>query len=381
MEKLQGLVERIVFHSPDTKYTVLKLKTATQQITAVGKIDASLLGQQVELVGNWTVHSQYGRQFAFEQSRSSAPFSVQGLEKYLGSGVIKGIGPATAKRIVTHFGKEVLDVLEKDPSRLQEVPGIGDAKAAIIGQAFSSQSALRDAMVFLQGHGISPGYAGRIFRQYGPECERLLRDNPYRMADEVHGIGFRTADKLAQELGLDAEDPRRISSGILFALKSAEDQGHCYLPENLLVERTAELLAINIPQVLPVVERLVASGHLFRMRVSGDSRIYRPEVLQAEREVARRVLELLGGMSTAVQISPDELAGVEAKNSLIFAAEQREAVHAAFTGGVTVITGGPGTGKTTLIKAVLQLAQRRGMEVALAAPTGRAAKRMSESTG
>lgn len=381
MEKLRGVIEHFVFRNEQNMYSVLRLLCEGRQHTAVGKVDGSLLGQEVELTGSWITHAQYGRQFDFTEVRSVAPVSVAGLEKYLGSGIIKGIGPETAKRIVEHFGVEVLNVLEKTPERLQEVAGIGATKSASIESAFAESSAIRDAMVFLQGHGISPGYAGRIFRQYGGRCEALLRENPYRVADEVHGIGFKTADRLARELGLAPTDPRRIASGLRFALLVSEEQGHCYLPQEVLLKQCKDLLEIDIDLIPPVLDEIVARRMLFRVSLQGEKRIYRPEYWQAELGVAQRIRHMVRREVRHESVGLEELARFEGDNRIVFAAEQRLAVQSAMKNGLVIITGGPGTGKTTLIKALLHIASTRSMSVALAAPTGRAAKRMGESTG
>lgn len=380
MDKLRGVVDRFVFRNQQTGYAVMRLATQGGQQTAVGVIDASLLGQEVELTGDWVTHRQYGRQFEFSSCRPLSPMNVAGLEKYLGSGVIRGVGPQTARRIVEHFGAAVVTILENDAERVREVPGIGANRAALVAEAFAKRSALREAMVFLQGHGISPGYAGRIYRQYGENSEKLLRENPYRVADEVHGIGFKTADRLAMELGLAAGDPRRIASGLRYTLQSAEEQGHCYLPAPMLVTRCSELLSLADDMVAQVLDNVIKRRLLVSATIGREQRIYRQEFWQAETSVAEKVKELLGRRLSYAPVSDEELAHFEAANHIVLAREQRDAVRSVLQSGLAIVTGGPGTGKTTLIKALLQVAGNRQMTVALAAPTGRAAKRMSEST-
>lgn len=381
MDILRGTVDRFVFRNEENGYTVLRLVQGELTHTAVGRIMPEMLGQEVELTGTWINHRQYGRQFEFSQVKGVSAMSVAGLEKYLGSGMIKGIGPATARRIVSKFGDRVLEILEKSPERLREVAGIGEAKADAIGQAFAERSALRDAMVFLQGHGISPGYAGRIFRQYGEQTETCLRANPYRMADEVHGIGFKTADRLARELGLGDRDSRRIAAGLRFALQVAQEQGHCFLPQEELLARAAELLDIEQNPVAEVLAHSVGRRMLIGAWAGEEFRIYRPEFWQAEKGVAQRVRALLGAGVSGNEVAPLELAQLEEANSIVLAAEQRRAVGSAVENGLSIITGGPGTGKTTLIRILLQLASKRGWRTALAAPTGRASRRMGESAG
>ncbi len=381
MDKLRGTVERFVFLNEQSGYAVLRLTAEGRQQTAVGVIDGSLLGQEVELTGSWITHRQYGRQFEFSSFRPLSPMNVVGLEKYLGSGIIRGVGPQTARRIVEHFGVNVVNVLEKDPERVKEVAGIGANRASLVAEAFANRSALREAMVFLQGHGISPGYAGRIYRQYGENCEKMLRANPYRVADEVHGIGFKTADRLAMELGLAANDPRRIAAGLRYTLQAAEEQGHCYLPSEMLLERCREILAVDIALIRPVLDEIVSRRMLVAAIISGQRRIYRPEFWQAESDVAGRVKDLLRRHLNHAEVTDEELARFEGANSIVFAQEQRAAVRSVLKSGLAIITGGPGTGKTTLIKALLHVAGTRQLAVALAAPTGRAAKRMGEATG
>ena len=381
MEELRGVIERFVFRNEQTGYAVLRLVLEGRQQTAVGVIDASLLGQEVELTGEWVTHRQYGRQFEFGTAKPLSPMNVAGLEKYLGSGIIRGVGPQTARRIVEHFGPGVVSVLENDPERVREVAGIGGNRASLVAEAFAKKSSLREAMVFLQGHGISPGYAGRIYRQYGENCEKVLRDNPYRVADDVHGIGFKTADRLATEMGLAANDPRRIASGLRYTLLSAEEQGHCYLPRPILVERCCGLLSVNADLIEGVLEGIIRRRLLVAGTVRGELRVYRSEFWHAESSVAEKVKGLLRRGMIHAPVVDEELAQFEGKNNMVLAREQREAVRSVLQSGLAIVTGGPGTGKTTLIRALLHIAGNRQMSVALAAPTGRAARRMSESTG
>lgn len=348
----------------------------------VGLIPNAAPGQELELTGDYSSHPQYGRQFAATSYVEVVPLEVVGIEKYLGSGLIKGVGPGTARRIVAHFGAETLNVLEHSPKRLLEVPGIGEAKLMTLTNGLSGQREVQKAMVFLQGHGITPAYAGRIYRAYGAETEALIRNNPYRLADDVFGIGFRTADKLARELGVLAEEPRRLAAGIRFVLRESEGSGHCYLPLTVLEQQAAETLEVSTALIAPVVETLVQGKHLVRMTLGSEIRIYRPVVYVSEMAVAAKLRDLsrlqVPLISTNVAMS---LQAFTAEQGFSLAEAQLTAINQALNHGVTVITGGPGTGKTTLVKALLHLCDERRWSVYLAAPTGRAAKRLSEATG
>ena len=381
--QVKGSVERVVFYNKANHYSVLRLRRRDNQIiTVVGLIPNAAPGQELELTGDYSSHPQYGRQFAATSYVEVVPLEVVGIEKYLGSGLIKGVGPGTARRIVAHFGAETLNVLEHSPKRLLEVPGIGEAKLMTLTNGLSGQREVQKAMVFLQGHGITPAYAGRIYRAYGAETEALIRNNPYRLADDVFGIGFRTADKLARELGVLAEEPRRLAAGIRFVLRESEGSGHCYLPLTVLEQQAAETLEVSTALIAPVVETLVQGKHLVRMTLGSEIRIYRPVVYVSEMAVAAKLRDLsrlqVPLISTNVAMS---LQAFTAEQGFSLAEAQLTAINQALNHGVTVITGGPGTGKTTLVKALLHLCDERRWSVYLAAPTGRAAKRLSEATG
>jgi len=381
LETLRGTVERIVFRKAGGTYTVLRLLTRDQRlVTAVGNFTDISPGQELELYGEYTTHSQYGRQFAIKTYEEKAPADIVGIEKYLGSGLIKGIGPVTARKIVAHFGLKTLDILDKHPERLIEVPGIGESKARLVRASQTEQKQVRKVMVFLQGHGISPGYAARIFRTYGEECEEKIRRNPYQVADTVHGIGFKTADKLARELGVEVNDPRRIAAGVRYLLREAEEQGHCYLPQTVLIEKAVETLTVAEELVPRVIDALVKGHSLMQQIVGTECRIYRTEVYHAERAVASKLRDL---SRLQLDMAAGEFDSTEFERScnIELAVEQRQAIALGMQHGITVITGGPGTGKTTLVKALLHMCKSRQWSVSLAAPTGRAAKRLSESTG
>ncbi|MBS3986020.1 MAG: ATP-dependent RecD-like DNA helicase [Selenomonadales bacterium] len=383
MLQLKGTIERVVFYNPANHYSVLRFKLRDNQIvTVVGLIPGAAVGKELELTGEYTSHPQYGKQFSATAYVERAPLEAVGIEKYLGSGLVPGIGPGTAKRLVAHFGADTLRVLEHSPERLQEVPGLGASKRAKLLNGLAGQREVQKVMVFLQGHGITPAYASRIYREYGAETEAAIRKNPYRLADDVFGIGFRTADKLARELGFLPEEPRRLAAGIRFVLREAENSGHCYLPLGVLEKDAAAALEVPPELIAPIVENLVQGKHLVRAVQGEETRIYRVPVYAAEVAVAGKLRDLsrlpVPFLSESLAA---ELQAFTARYGIALVEAQRQAIATALSHGVTVITGGPGTGKTTLVKALVHICEARQWSVYLAAPTGRAAKRLQEATG
>ena len=390
MLSVQGTVERITYRNEDSLYTVARVACEErgpagrrrQTITVVGTFPFISVGETLLMKGEWTYHPEYGSQFRVESYESIVPATVKGIEKYLGSGLIKGIGPVTAKKLVAHFGTKTLDVIEHEPERLTEVEGIGEKKAEAITQAFEEQKEIRRVMVFLADHGVTPGLAIKIFRHYGNASIQAVRENPYRLADEIHGVGFKTADKIAAELGIEPVSQERITAGIVYVLNELASDGHVYYPEDALIKEVASVLEVEEALVKDAIPVLEERGSIVREMIQGQTAVYLAYLYRAEVNVA-------GRLSKLVRVKPRTVSGnvqklikeMERRDSISLNDAQKEAVEKAVKSSVVVLTGGPGTGKTTTVRTMLRVFEAEGFRVALAAPTGRAAKRMAETTG
>jgi exodeoxyribonuclease V alpha subunit len=359
-------------------------------VTVVGNIISPTPGEILAMEGEWVNHPKYGEQFKLVRYATKVPASVYGIEKYLGSGLIKGIGPVMAKRIVKCFGKETLDLIEKDIERLREVEGIGDKRIEMIGRAWEAQKEIREVMLFLQTHGVSSGYATKIFKHYGSRSIQVLRENPYRLAMDVFGIGFVTADRIAEKLGFPKDSELRAEAGILFVLNQLADEGHVYYPYEPLVDKCREILEVDREVIVRafgsvalakriVIEDLNQDMEEFR---ENHKAVYLAPLHLCETGIARRLKILINAPKAIRRIETEKaVQWVQKSLDMTLAERQVEAVRRAVEDKVLVITGGPGTGKTTIINAILKIFARIGVAVLLAAPTGRAAKRMAEATG
>lgn len=384
MEKICGTVDTIIFASQDNRFTVLKLspEKLSTQITVTLNGIAPLIGQLLEIEGEWVKHPKFGQQFKATTYKTVAPTEISGIEKFLASGAINGIGPAMAKKIVAEFGEKTLEIIAKSPNELLKVPGIGKKTAEKISTSYLEQSELTEIMVWLENHGISNTYAGKIFAKYGSFAIDIMEKDIYRLFQDIEGIGFLTADKLAFNLGIQREDKRRIISGIDYALMQLCNNGHCCIPEMALVDKTAKILQVNNQIIFTILKECIDNGSLNTEVVGGETLIYPPYLYYAEKKVTTRLLQL---QQATEPLSEDNLSLFikvwEKDNQIQLAQKQKEAIKACLHHGVLVLTGGPGTGKTTVIKGILSILKAQGLKIRLAAPTGRAAKRLSETTG
>jgi len=383
-EPLSGLVERVTFHSSETGFCVLRVKVRGHRdlVTVLGSAADIHSGEYVQASGHWERHRDHGMQFRALFLQVTAPTSLEGIERYLGSGMIKGIGPHFAKRLVKTFGDAVFDVIEKTPERLREVEGIGQVRLKRITAGWADQKAIREIMVFLQSHGIGTSRSVRIFKTYGADAIPLVKENPYRLARDIRGIGFKTADQLAQRLGIPKESMLRARAGISYALMEAVADGHCALPEENLLTLAQELLEIGRPTLAEALALEAAEGGVVIDHIGDTTCVFLPHLRKAEDVVASIIRrQQVGTPPWPVIDQMKALPWVEAQLGVTLAPGQREAVRLALSSKVLVITGGPGVGKTTIIRSILHILKAKGVTPLLAAPTGRAAKRLGESTG
>ncbi|MDD5476447.1 MAG: ATP-dependent RecD-like DNA helicase [Syntrophales bacterium] len=386
MEELQGQIEKITFSDEESGFTIARVKVpgARETVTCVGSMSNPLPGEVLTMQGEWTTHPRYGRQFRIDTCRTTTPSSVQGIQKYLGSGLIKGIGPVMSRRIVGEFGKDTLDIIENDIERLLDIPGIGEHRIRVIERAWNDQKEIRSVMIFLQGHGVSSAWAARIFKQYGNEAIKLVGENPYRLAMDIMGIGFLTADKIAENMGFAKDSPRRAEAGVLYVLNQLTEQGHVFYPGSLLAREACSILGVE-PYLVEAA--MVKLSHEKRLIIDsatspGDPAVYLPPLYQAETQAAESMKLLLGTPRKALRVNPGKaLTSAQKALSIKLAPKQVQALQSSIENKVLVITGGPGTGKTTILKAILNIHAPRTAKVLLAAPTGRAAKKLSEATG
>lgn len=383
-ETLAGLVERVTFHNVENGFCVLRVKVRGQRdlVTVVGHAAMISAGEFVQMSGRWFNDHTHGLQFKAEFLKASPPTTVEGIERYLGSGMIRGIGPVYAKKLVKAFGEAVFDLIEQEPHRLREVTGIGPKRAERIVGGWADQKVIREIMLFLHSNGVGTSRAVRIFKTYGQDAVRLISENPYRLAKDIRGIGFKTADQIARKMGIAPDAMIRVRAGISYALGEAMDEGHCGLPVGELLTSTAELLEVAAPLIETALVLELEAGDVVADSVGETGCIFLAGLYRAEQSIAERLRACAVGRPPWPDIDAEKaMTWVEGKTGLALAPSQQEAVRLALRSKVLVITGGPGVGKTTLVNSILKIVTAKGTDVQLCAPTGRAAKRLSESTG
>lgn len=377
---LEGVLDRLVYAADTSDFIVAKLavRGRREPVTVVGSLPRPHPGETLVLEGRWEFDKKFGEQFRFQNAQSRAPSTVAGIEKFLASTLIKGIGPEMARRITAKFGAQTLEVIENKPEELLKVSGIGSVRADTISQAFRDKKSIREVMLFLHTHGISSTFAYKIFRKYGNQAIDLVSANPYCLATDIRGIGFRSADKIAGSMGIDMRSPMRAHAGILHVLDTIQGEGHCYYPRGKLLERARELLGIEAQTLGRTLDQLERCGEV----VVEDDRIYPPLMAKAENSVAMRLRNLIASPRFLPPIKLDAAVDwVQRRSALTLSTAQRQAIAAAMDHKVLIITGGPGTGKTTLLRCLIEITEAKRLRVLLGAPTGRAAKRLAEATG
>ncbi len=385
LEKFEGTLEKIRYYNEESAYLVGSFRCSDgKSLVIVGSFPPLQEGENLQIKGEWQVHKRYGKQLEVEQWERLMPVTEEGMKSYLASGLIKGIGPVTAERIVKAFGLDALEIMEKEPHRLQEIEGIGTVKAANIIKSYSQYKDIQNVLVFLQSYGVTVNQAMRLYRRYGSETVSCVQENPYRMAEDVFGIGFKTADKIARQMGLPAGAPERVQSAITYTLSRASEQGHVFLPAPVLLERVGELLAVNGKELeedffSKQLKHLVQAGKL-HLEEDDELGVYYAPFYQAEHGAARLLQQLGSNVKPFAALEANQALGKVRHDSAHLTDEQLEVLGRAIENGVLVVTGGPGTGKTTTIKALLRVFQEMKQRVILAAPTGRAAKRVTEAT-
>ncbi|HEX2170889.1 MAG TPA: helix-hairpin-helix domain-containing protein [Dehalococcoidia bacterium] len=387
-DQLEGVIERITYANSDNGFSVLRLQPARGRglITVVGHLPPVNVGEHVLLRGRWITHPKHGRQFEARSCRTREPATVEGIRKYLGSGLIKGIGPVMADRIVREFGTETLRILEEEIDQLRRVPGLGPVRVQAIAKGWEAQKAIKEIMVFLAGHQVSTGLAVKIYKAYGDLAIDVVKTDPYRLARDIHGIGFVSADRIARSLGLPPASIERVMAGLLHLLGAATDDGHVFLPRPELVERAVELLGVDADLVEAAIDRAFSEDTVQLQTVGDVEGVYLATLYYAELGLTHRLRDIqrspVDRLEDLTSIDFDRaLAYLRDRYDISLADRQVEAVRGALTQKVTVLTGGPGTGKTTTIRAIIRLLEARGKSFVLAAPTGRAAKRLAETTG
>ena len=382
MEILDGLVEAVIFKSEDTGYVVAKITANKEVNTIVGTMPLIKEGQQIEVKGEWIKHKQFGRQFNVEEYKEVLPTSTKEIEKYLSTGIIHGIGPVTAKKIVKAFGEETLNILDNNIEMLKEVEGIGKKKYNIIYQSYLETRELKDIIMFFQKHGVTINQCLKIYKKFGGDAQNIVSENPYILSDEISGIGFLTSDRIAKSLGIEPISDFRLQSGIKYVLNSFSGLGNTYMPKDKLINEAQRVLSVDKELIEVNIYNSVLEGKIKIEKINEIEAVYSLPYYFCELGVTNKIITLsIENFQTINSDITFEISSFERKNNIVFADSQKEAILGAFENGIEIITGGPGTGKTTIIKCIIEIYENNGMKVLLAAPTGRAAKRMTESTG
>lgn len=382
MEEVQGTVDDIVFQNEDNGYVVAKIKDKDKSITIVGCIPYIIEGQNLKLNGEWVQHPNFGQQFKVEACEEIVPSTTLGIERYLSSGVISGIGPVTARKIVAKFGDKTLEILDSDITRLKEIEGIGEKKIALIYESYGKQREVRNIMVYLQTYGVTPGQCVKIYKKYSADSIKIVKQNPYILTEDIAGIGFKTADKIARSLGVETNSPYRVQSGIKYVINNFCGLGNTYMPMEKLLKEGAEILGVSEDEIEVSVKNSAAEGKLSIEEKDGKYCVLTLPYYYCELGVTKNILTLT--LSDYAKLNIDvvkEIEEFESENSIDFSESQKAAIIGAFENGIEIITGGPGTGKTTIIKCIIKIFEKAKLKVIMGAPTGRAAKRMSETTG
>ena len=380
-ETINGFVEKVVYRNTENGYTVVNISVEGDDVVCTGYFSDITEGDQIIAEGSFVEHKQYGIQFTVTSYEINEPETSVAMEKYLGSGIIKGVGPALSAKIVKKFGDETFNIIEREPERLAEIKGITEKKAIEIGSQFEEKKEFRNAMIFLNQYGVSNALAMKIYKEYGIKVMKIVRENPYRLADDIAGVGFKTADEIALRMGFSPESSMRMKAGISFALSMAASNGHTYLLYEDLYEESKRLLGISEAEFESDIYELTIERKIVLKEVKGERRVYNNNLYYMELTVARKLLDLNAKSENNYKVMEAKVKEVEAKTGIKLGDLQRKAVYEAVESGLVIITGGPGTGKTTTINAIIKLFEMQNMEILLAAPTGRAAKRMTETTG
>ncbi|MFO7888110.1 MAG: ATP-dependent RecD-like DNA helicase [Eubacteriales bacterium] len=381
METIAGTVEEIIYNNTSNGYTVGIIETSEDVITFTGLFSSISLGEQIEVEGKWKNHPRYGKQFEVKKYKIIMPDSIEGIKKYLASGLIKGVGDATAAKIVEEFGEDTFNILQYNPEEIMKIDGIGEKKAEKIVDSFKEQLEIKEIMLYLQKYNISPSYGIKIYKEYGSETIEKVKENPYRLTSDVYGIGFKLADKIAENMGIDKKSEYRISAGVRYSLIESASDGHTYLPKDIVVKRAGKTLDIDKKYVEAVISNMALRGEIHMESIDDRDCVYYIPYYYAEAGTANKLVTLITQEKETDEDVKDIIIGIEERSKKSLTNKQKKAIEKSFKENVIVITGGPGTGKTTIIKGIIDGFELMGKKTALCAPTGRAAKRITETTG